>query len=76
MLSGETDGAYCKNCRVRVNTICEQNTEFPNVTADGSAYVFTSGLQTVTNSAPTCWTNNLPQHQKTVNVVLGDDRSL
>ena len=76
MLSGEIDGADCENCTVQVNTICEQNAVFRRVTADGSTYVFTSVLQTVTDSVPTCWNHHLPQKKKPVSVVLGDDRSL
>jgi len=75
MLSGETDHADCENRTVHVNTICEQNADFRNVTADGSTYVFTSVLQTVTDAVPTCCNHHLPQ-EKPLNVVLGDDRSL
>ena len=55
-----------------VNTICEQNAELRDVTTDGSRYVITSMLQTVTESVPTCWTHwRLHYKKKTVNVVLG-----
>jgi hypothetical protein len=64
MLSGETDGADCENRTVRVNTICEQNADFRNVTADGSTCVFTSVLQTVRDSVPTCWNHHLPQKNR------------
>jgi hypothetical protein len=64
MLSREIDGAHCENCKVHVNTICEQNGEFLNVTADGSTYVFTSVLQTVADSVPTCWNHHLQQQKR------------
>jgi len=76
MPSEEIDGADCENCKVHVNTICEQSAEFLDVTADGSTYVFTSVLQTVADSVPTCWNQHLPHKKKTVNGVLVDDRSL
>jgi len=77
MLYGERDGADCENRTVHVNTIREQNADFRHVTADGSTYVFTAVLQTVTDSVPTCWNHHLPpKKKKSVNAVLGDDRSL